>query len=202
MTSCVAPATLVSNTFREADGDSFYNTVVIVASLSIAILGILRLARFSLSQNRWRDFIGLPTPAFAMIVVSLSSLYHWSIQLEMDAEYFNTGDTILVPGLLFILSWSMITDVLYRKYRGRILLFAAFIIFTMLMSLLFGVHEPILGMTGAIIFTAAAFGYFFSPVLQGPRNIWGARRRLESDPDSDPEEDLLPEDMEDPYEDY
>jgi hypothetical protein len=93
----------------------------------------------------------------------------------------------------------MVSDILYRKYRGRILLFAAFILMTMEMSLLFGVQEPNLGMMGSVLFTAASLGYLFSPILQGPGNIWGAKARLESDFGVD---DDLDEDMEDLYEDY
>ncbi len=202
MTFCVAPAILVYIMFRDVGNGSFYNAIVIVASLSITILGILRLARFSIFQNKWKDFIGLPAPAFAMLVVSLTSLYHWSLSLEVEAEFFTTGETILIPCILFFFSFAMVSDILYRKYRGKILLFAAFILMTMEMSLLFGVNEPVLGMMGSMLFTAASLGYFFSPALQGPRNIWGAKRRLELDLEEDLSDDLDDDDLEDLYDDY
>jgi CDP-diacylglycerol--serine O-phosphatidyltransferase len=196
MTFCVAPAILVYNMFKMEDGSiySLQNIIVLVASLSIALLGILRLARFSLSQHKWKDFIGLPTPAFAMTVVALTSLYFWSLELDFEANGFTTGDPLLVPVILFFLSWSMVSDVLYRKYRGTLLMMGSFFLLLMILSLIFGTQEPSIGMMGSIMFTAASAGYVISPIGRGPRKIWGARRRLELEY----EEDLLEEmDMED-----
>ena len=66
----------------------------------------------------------------------------------------------------------------------------------MMLSLLFGVHEPMIGMMGSIIFSAATFGYLVSPVFNDPGNLWGARKRME---DMAP----MPEDEEEEvYEDY
>ncbi len=200
-TFCIAPAILVYNMFRDPEIGSLYNAVVIISALSITILGILRLARFSLFQSKWNDFIGLPTPAFAMLVISFTSLYHWSVKMEYDVQYFTTGEPFLIPVLVFILSWAMVSDILYKKYRGRLLLIAAVVILTMELSLLFGVHEPQLGMMGSILFTAASLGYYFSPILQGPRNIWGAKARLESEYDY-PDDEMIEEELEDLYEGY
>lgn len=184
MTFCIAPAILIYNMFRYPGGQGAYtisNIIVITSSISIALLGILRLARFSLSQHKWKDFIGLPTPAFAMIVVSLASLFFWAQKMEIDIDYLTSGTTIAIPGLLFLLSFSLVSDILFRKYRGRVLIVAGFFLLVMILSLLFGIHEPSIGMMGGILFTAASFGYLITPIMNGPGNIWGARQRLEEE---------------------
>jgi phosphatidylserine synthase len=196
MTFCVAPAILVYNMFKVDDGNvlSLFNILVLVSSLSITILGILRLARFSLAQHKWKDFIGLPTPAFAMMVVALTSLYFWSLELEFESRGFTTGDPYIIPVVLLILSWSMVSDILYRKYRGMILMMGGFFLLLMILSLIFGIQEPLIGMMGSIMFTAASLGYLISPLGGGPRKIWGARRRMELEYEEDLLEDI---DMED-----
>lgn len=199
MTFCIAPAILVYNMFKQpgiTGGNTLYNIIVIISSLSIALIGILRLARFSLSSHKWKDFIGLPTPALAMLVVSLTSLYYWSAENGIEAEWFTTGKPIIVPGLLLILSFAMVSDVLFKKYRGRVLAVAGFFLLLMMISLLIGVFEPLIGLMGSIIFAAASFGYLISPIAQGPGNIWGAKKRLLDDefgecyPDDIMEEDI------------
>lgn len=203
MTFCIAPAMLVYNMFKEpglTGNNTFYNLVVIVSSLSIALLGILRLARFSLSSHKWKDFIGLPTPALAMIVVSLTSLYYWCLENGIEAEWFTAGKPLIVPGLLLVLSFAMVSDVLFKKYRGKVLAVAGFFMLVMMISLLIGVHEPMIGLMGTIIFAAASFGYLISPIAQGPKKIWGAKKRLMDDEYYD----CYPEDMmeDDVYEDH
>ena len=65
-TFCIAPAILVYNIFKDPGGDvfsSFQGFIAIVSSVGLAMFGILRLARFSFYAHKWKDFIGLPTPA-------------------------------------------------------------------------------------------------------------------------------------------
>ncbi len=194
VTFCVAPAILVYNLFKVGDQFSLLNVLVIISALSIALLGILRLARFSLQQNKWKDFIGLPTPAFATVVVSLSSLYFWSLELDLNAKYFTTGDTVIVPGILLILSWVMVSDILFRKYHGKIMVAGGFILLIMIFTLLFGVHDPLVGLMGSIIFSAASLAYLISPLSKGRGNVWGARRRLENEYYDDDLDDIETED--------
>jgi CDP-diacylglycerol--serine O-phosphatidyltransferase len=194
MTFCIAPGILVYNMFKQpglTDGNTIYNVLVIISSLSIAILGILRLARFSLSQHDWKDFIGLPTPALAMMVVSLTSLYYWSVEIGIETNWYTTGKPVIVPVLVLILSFAMVSDVLFRKYRGKVLAVAGFFLLVMMISLLFGVHVPEIGLMGSILFTAASFGYLISPIQQGPTKIWGAKRRLLDEFEEDELDDMI-----------
>ncbi len=182
MTFCMAPSILVFNVFKEKPGTegslTFVNIVVVITSLTIAILGILRLARFLRSTHTWKGFIGLPSTAFAMIVVSCVSLYLWSTRLNVDVEHFTTGTRLMVPSLLLICSFAMISNVLYRKYRGWLLKIACFLLFLMMLSLLIGVHAPIIGMIGSILFAVGCFGYLVSPVISRLANWWALFRMM------------------------
>lgn len=205
VTFCIAPAILVYNMFKvpPSPGDVIpllMNIHVVSTSLSIAVLGILRLARFSLSMHRWKDFIGLPTPAMAMLVVALSSLRMWSVRLGWDIEGLTSEYSYIVPAALLVISWAMVSDVLFRKYRGRIMVISGFFILIEMFSLLLGVQEPVIGMMGSIMFSAAGIIYLFSPISKGPRNIWGARKRLMEEYPG--EEDELEELFEDEVETY
>jgi CDP-diacylglycerol--serine O-phosphatidyltransferase len=46
------------------------NTIVLSASFLIVLLSAIRLAKFNISENQKNSFMGLPTPAFAILVAS------------------------------------------------------------------------------------------------------------------------------------
>jgi len=184
VTFCIAPAFLVYNLFYPFNGSVFsspLSTITVLSSFSIAILGILRLARFSLSNHRFKHFLGLPTPAMAMLVVSASSLYHWAVEMGIGVSYFSKGEPLFVPILLFLISFAMVSDIMYRKYRGRILVFTGLLVMGMIITLLLGPVDNAAGMTGSILFTAASVLYLITPVIHDPKNIWGASKRMEDE---------------------
>ncbi|MGA1821000.1 MAG: CDP-alcohol phosphatidyltransferase family protein [Thermoplasmatota archaeon] len=181
MTFCIAPAFLIYNMFYiqgDTAFESVQNFVTIVASLSVIILGILRLARFSLTGFRWKDFVGLPTPAMAMIVISFTSLHFWLTSMEYEIEYVTSGTAFVIPTVLLILSFTMVFDVKYKKIKGLPTLVAGSAVLVMGATLIIGVHWAEVGLGGSLFFMAAAAFYLISPLADRSEGVWGASRRF------------------------
>jgi CDP-diacylglycerol--serine O-phosphatidyltransferase len=186
MTFCIAPAMLLYEMFNQKDNDLLgilQTALVVCASLSIAVLGILRLARFSITHHRFKDFIGLPTPAMAMIVVGLCSVNFWSAPSRADwsIELMTSGRLLIVPALLLLISFAMVSDVLYLKIRGNLLLGIGTVLLIMMAGLIVGEKEPKLGLFASVVFVLSGFTYLASPMFKGPKNVWGASKRLKAE---------------------
>lgn len=184
VTFAIAPAFLIYNAFYPFEGSIFSSAqsiLSVLAALFIVLLGILRLARFSLSGFRFKHFIGIPTPMMAMVAVGMVSFDLWSGRIGWEIDYVTSGDQVLIPAFLFLSSFLMVSDIMYRKYRGKLMILAAMIVLLMIFTLLMGSENPELGMTGTLIFTAAALGYMFSPLVHDPKHIWGASRRMKDE---------------------
>ena len=181
MTFCIAPSLLVYNIFfdfNETVLSSFQNVLTVVASVSLALLGILRLARFSLTGFRWKDFVGLPTPAMALMVISMGSLWFFSSEVGLEIPGFTDGVQFSIPVLLFVFSWSMVFDIRYVKIRGRLVMFGGVLLLVMMISLVAGGYYPGIGLAGGLVFTLASLTYLFSPLADRSEGIWGASRRF------------------------
>ncbi|MGA1793017.1 MAG: CDP-alcohol phosphatidyltransferase family protein [Thermoplasmatota archaeon] len=193
-TFCIAPSILVYNMFKDPSGNLFSSVqgfIAIISSVGISMFGILRLARFSFYAHKWKDFIGLPTPAMASVVIVLSSFYYWSTKIGLKIEYVTEGYVVVIPIVLFIISFLMVADLRYRKFRGGIMYLQGTVILLMILSLLIGLHFPVIGFTAAVTFSLPAFLYLISPIFGGPGRIWGASKWA----------DLVDEEDVDPYDD-
>ncbi len=188
VTFCIAPAILVYNLYRDpSEGffNSFQPIIILVSSVSIALVGILRLARFSIYAHKWKDFIGLPTPAMAMTVVSLSALFHLSPEIGLEVDYLTTGKTVLLPMLFFLFSLAMVADIRYRKYRGKVMVAQGLIILMVIISLLISLREPVVGFAVCLLFSLLSVSYIISPIMEGPMNMWGAAEKAREDAEED-----------------
>ena len=76
---CIAPALLVYGVFYDgARGSAWtdpWNALAVVASTLIASFGVLRLARFVQMDYTKESFLGFPTPANALLVISMVELF-------------------------------------------------------------------------------------------------------------------------------
>lgn len=199
VTFCIAPAILVYNMFKDPSGSLFASCqgfIAIISSVSLATLGILRLARFSFYAHKWKDFIGLPTPAMALIVVCLAGCFYWSVELGIEIEYVTTGHTIALPLAIMMISFMMVADLRYRKFRGGIMYLQGFIMIMLIASLLLGSSRPLIGLTGSIAITLPSLLYLIMPLFGGPGRVWGASKWADLvdeevvDPFEEPEEDM------------
>ena len=181
MTFCIAPAVLVYHILGGPEGRLFQSLqvfLVMSAAVSITILGILRLARFSIAGYRFKDFIGLPTPAMAMIALSFSAFVFWSRELGWKIDLVTDGQLLVIPVLLLAISFTMVSDIQYIRFRGRRVILTASVVLIMLVSLLVGVKVPEAGMVGTMLFFISSMVYLISPLKDGPTHIWGASKRM------------------------
>ncbi len=179
VTFCIAPAILVYNVFKDPNGgvfDSLQSFVVISSSISIALFGILRLAKFSIYAHKWRDFIGLPTPAMALLVVAFTSSFYFAGLLEIRVEGVTSGTLLVIPVFFFIASLTMVADMRYRKFKGRMLVLSGLLIIFMTLGLLIGSLNEIVGLVVSLCNSVLAFLYLISPLTDGPSRIWGASK--------------------------
>jgi CDP-diacylglycerol--serine O-phosphatidyltransferase len=192
VTFCIAPAILVYNLFKDPSGvffGSIQDFIAITSSVGIALLGILRLARFSFYAHKWKDFIGLPTPAMALIIVCISSSYYWSTEMGIEIDYVTSGTTIVLPIVFFLIALTMVADLRYRKYRGKIMILQGLVIIMFISSLGIGLYYPIVGLTAGITFSGVSLLYLISPFANRPDRIWGASKWA----------DLVDEETEEPF---
>ncbi|MEM4307555.1 MAG: CDP-diacylglycerol--serine O-phosphatidyltransferase [Thermoplasmata archaeon] len=137
---CFAPAFLLYQQFYSLQRGSafvdFQNFLSVLASCLIALFGLMRLIKFSLSGYKAPVFYGLPTPAAAMTGVALSLLFG-------PAGVFSENHLlVLLPMCGF--AFLMITDIEYPKARKGLYLwlsaFAGICIFFTLIGIKFQIH--------------------------------------------------------------
>ncbi len=117
---CLAPGLIIYNNFYEKDLGtawvSFPNALATAATLFFVVFGLLRLARFAGKDYRMRSFLGLPTPASAMLVIVLCLL--WGNQ---ELNTFSIGyEPYFIIGAIVALAFLMVSDVRYPKIRGKL----------------------------------------------------------------------------------
>ena len=147
---CLAPAAMIYMLFYDPSrGSAFdllnddlawdprfdlYNAMAIVASLFVGVMGMLRLARFSLKKEDVSPhFSGLPTPAMTLLVIPLALLWAPSVHLELsvpigDQEFEVGATSLLVCLILTICAMLMVTELPYPKLSGRFALVALIVL--------------------------------------------------------------------------
>lgn len=99
------PAVVVFKLFSQ-----FHPTVWAYAAFLIVVFSALRLAKFNIDPDQGTDFIGLPTPANALLISSFPSI------IEQNSAF-------LRPGLEFPLLWVAVITVLSYLLVSKIKLF-------------------------------------------------------------------------------
>lgn len=135
---CLAPAVLLYKSYYVLErGSAFYdfqNAIVVLVIALIVLFGMLRLARFAYrKEDEMNYFIGLPTPAFALLTVVLYSLFN----------------TIWILPLISISSLLMISPFRYPKMESK--LYAISGVVAVLFSLLAIVYNNLLGIASLIL---------------------------------------------------
>lgn len=77
----VAPAALLYSRFGAAGSAIGVPDALGWATFAVALFSALRLAKFNIDDSQTEDFAGMPTPAAALAVASLST-WEWSISRE------------------------------------------------------------------------------------------------------------------------
>jgi len=114
---CFAPSILLYGVYYDLDkGTSFQsldNALTVAASMLVVLFGILRLARFVEKGHRTKAYMGLPTPAAALFIVTLLAF---------------VGNRFIVLSLSILISFLMISKIKYPKLRGILGWIAALVI--------------------------------------------------------------------------
>lgn len=107
VTFCFAPSILLYGMYYDLEKgtsfESFENALTVAASMFVVLFGILRLARFIEKGHKSKNYVGLPTPAAALIIV---------MSIEIVAHQI----PVLITAIL--ISLIMISKLQYPKLRG------------------------------------------------------------------------------------
>ncbi len=97
------------------------NPIPFIAFL-IPVLSALRLAKFNIDENQTHEFIGLPTPANALFLVSfpLALAFGSSDNLLYQFYLWTTQSFWALTGITLLLSFLMVTHIplISLKFRG------------------------------------------------------------------------------------
>jgi CDP-diacylglycerol--serine O-phosphatidyltransferase len=164
VTFCFAPATLLYVKYYDLEkGTSFEsidNALTVAACMLIVGLGILRLARFIERKDSKVDFMGLPTPAVAILIVLYVHL--------IETQY-------IVLSVAILSSLLMILTIEYPKLRGALRGLAGCVIALSILSIW---RSEITYMDSISIFTFALINIY---VIVGPfysrRRGYSGRRK-------------------------
>ena len=108
VTSGVVPGLLMFKFYEDVlnSGDQYTNLLVLLAFLSfiLTLSAAYRLAKFNIDTRQSESFIGLPTPAMSLFVVSLP-IIHMNTNIEFVKElisnnYFLVGVTLVLSYLM------------------------------------------------------------------------------------------------------
>ena len=129
-----APAVIVFNLIHQELNTFFeLNEIYLIIILGIIpVNAAIRLAKFNISEEKNDDFIGLPSPAFALCVISftLYFLYHPSLILGYSIHY-TVGSILLsftmVSRIKFVSFKFKSADYYSNKWR-YIIIFSSFLV--------------------------------------------------------------------------
>ena len=128
-----APAIIVFNMVqKEFNSILEFNEIYLLIILGIVpINAAIRLAKFNISEEKNDDFIGLPSPAFALCIISIALylLYHPALLLNYSM-YYALGSILLsftmVSKIKFVSFKFKSADYKSNKWR-YIILFSSFL---------------------------------------------------------------------------
>lgn len=124
---CFAPAVLIYSIYydpMETSFTSLVNLMTVLAAFFVAGFGILRLARFITKQNNTNYFTGLPTPAMAILIVTL---------LLPTFNLFN-NPWVVLP-IVTLTAILMISDTHYPTFRGITTIIIGLLVALVILSL-------------------------------------------------------------------
>ena len=159
----LAPALLFFNRYLNA---GHHHTAFAYVALLLAAFAALRLAKFNIDKRQSVDFIGLPTPAMAMIVAPLCGYGQICSARATDSVVLTLLDSAwFIPTVSVVLALLMISEVPMFSMKHKKLSFKQFpreTIFSVCFVLIFLVVLPL----GSIA-KESGLGWFYSSLPLG-----------------------------------
>ncbi len=111
MTVCLALSSFAESPVSESGADSFLSRAVVYSPVLVAVFSGLRLAKFNVDDRQSENFIGLATPACAMLLGSL--VCFTSLSGSPLAKWLADWSVvrIAVPLLSVLLSWLLVSEI-------------------------------------------------------------------------------------------
>jgi len=169
---CFAPAILLySNFYIPAKGTalmSFDNALAVFVPILFLSFGIMRLARFAASGYKEKNFLGMPSPAAAFLVINLCMLF--------GVNGLITTNEYLVISAAFFAALLMISDVPYPKIDSALFVPSAIAVGISIISsalLVFLLVVPVV-----LVFTIIAFIFIFVYLVGGPLYVRVSEREF------------------------
>lgn len=188
----LAPAILAKSLLDLGDWPAALVRVCWVMLAIYVACAAVRLARYNVEaisptdghvQEKGRNyFVGLPTPAAAGLAASLVLLYHWLDAKGIEGlgvhRDYTDWVTLLLPPLMLLLAWLMISRVRYAHlgnlfFTGKKKLVPVMMVIAVLIVLAGLPH-----MSGAILFGTYVIGYLVWDLLRRLNNVRARRRKL------------------------
>ncbi|MEW5760101.1 MAG: CDP-alcohol phosphatidyltransferase family protein [Candidatus Thermoplasmatota archaeon] len=115
---CLAPALLLIIVYFSPSNTFTLNFLTIISAIAVLSMGIWRLIKFTKIGYKYVTFAGLPTPAMALLTVTLTHLYF--------------HQPLIVFPIIIAASLLMISKIKYPKIRGRLaVVFGIFVLLFM-----------------------------------------------------------------------
>jgi CDP-diacylglycerol--serine O-phosphatidyltransferase len=164
VTFCFAPSILLYGMYYDLNlGTSFEspeNALVVTASMLVVLFGIMRLARFIERGHRMKNYIGLPTPAAAILIV---------LTVEVLEDQF------MVLPIAIAISLVMISRIQYPKLRDIFGAIAGLAIVTSIIALIIQeeLSQYLLGIIMILAIVYVVIGPFYALKFAGDSNEQG-----------------------------
>ena len=135
----------------------FSQILILLSPFLIAIFSGLRLAKFNVDERQTSSFIGLPTPANALLIVSLPIILSCNNYSNIQSLILNIY--VLIP-LIFIQSYLLIAEFPMFSFKFKNLKFSdnkirfIFIVFVIALFIIFKLAAIPLAIFMYVIFSA------------------------------------------------
>jgi phosphatidylserine synthase len=170
VTFCAAPAVMVWVVFRTALDGAAFDLLVLLTSVLMAVLGWVRLYRFTMGGHKLDNFRGLATPAMAFMAIIVCHVLNpdrWGEPLV----------SVVAIATLLVASLLMVAPVDYPRLRGRTgAVFAIAVVVGLVAIGLMRAVEAEGTSTAFRVLAVASLGLVSGYVLLGPAYV-GLRRR-------------------------
>jgi CDP-diacylglycerol--serine O-phosphatidyltransferase len=129
------------------DRPGFDNALILYSAFIIVVFSALRLAKFNIDSRQKNYFIGLPTPASALLIASIginSDIYF--LPFEAKENVYNISSLFFLIGLIIVICFLLVSNIRMFALKFRKFSFKdngiryLFLVISALIIILFGIR--------------------------------------------------------------